>query len=127
MILNFLNKIIFIEDAVLKEDKVKRSLNSQLHLIKAEDEEKNSEGFATPQSKKRRIELLDSPSPSPSTKSDYSSDSSSSFEQGEPLELPPFTSTVKCALRDGDCNTTVWNMVNIIRNHLCAACMHACV
>ena len=40
--------------------------------------------------------------------------SCSSCESVEPIELPPFTPTIKCALRDGDCNSTIWNMVSIL-------------
>ena len=51
---------------------------------------------------------------SPGAMSDSSVDSLCSIEGRDPLELPVFTPTVKCALRDGDCNPTIWNMVRIL-------------
>lgn len=51
---------------------------------------------------------------SPGAMSDSSVDSLCSTEGREQLELPVFTPTVKCALRDGDCNQTIWNMVRIL-------------
>ena len=42
--------------------------------------------------------------------SSYKSDSSDS-ELLEPIKLPPFTQTVKIALRDDDYNECVWKMV----------------
>ena len=51
---------------------------------------------------------------SPGGCSDTSVDSMSSDAQDlpEPLELPSFTQSVRCALRDGECDSSVWNMVS---------------
>ena len=49
---------------------------------------------------------------SPGNMSDVSSPSS--CKSVKPIELPPFTPMVICALRDGDCNSTIWNMVSIL-------------
>ena len=65
----------------------------------------------TPPQKKIKLEVMGEDIASPVIKSDISSLSSS--DSVEPIELPPFTLTVKCALRDGDCNSTIWNMVSI--------------
>ena len=99
-----------IGDGEVNEGTAKRSLDLEMTF---EPRQKKTDDFVTPPSKKSRFSLTDSGSASPSTKSGYSSDSNSSSEQMELLELPPFTSTIKCALRDGDCNTSVWNMVNV--------------
>ena len=65
--------------------------------------------MSTPPSKKiKRENSTDSLFGMPS--SSYKSESSDS-ELLEPIKLPPFTPTVKIALRDGDCNESVWKMV----------------
>ena len=61
----------------------------------------------TPPQEKIKVEMT-----SPGNMSDVLSPSS--CESVKPIELPPFTPTVKCALRDGDCNSTIWNMVSTL-------------
>ena len=60
----------------------------------------------TPPQKKIKVETA-----SPGSMSNVLS---SSCESVDPIELLPFTPMVKCALRDGDCNSTIWNMVSTL-------------
>ena len=53
---------------------------------------------------------------SPGSLSDTSVDSMASTELPEPLELPSFTPAVRGALRDGECDGSVWNMVSSENN-----------
>ena len=55
-----------------------------------------------PQKKEIKLEVFDKEMASPGNRSDISSSSSNSVGS---IELPPFTLTVKYALRDGDCNS----------------------
>lgn len=72
-------------------------LRKRLKVSSGDDS--SSDGFWSP---KKKVD--DSP------KSSSSSASSDSNADGEPLELCPFTPTVKRGLRDGD-SESVWNMV----------------
>ena len=61
----------------------------------------------TPPQKKIKVEMA-----SPGSMSNVLSPSS--CESVDPIELLPFTPMVKCALRDGDCNSTIQNMVSAL-------------
>ena len=72
-----------------------------------------------PQKKKIKLKVFDKEVASPGNRSDISS---SSCDSVDPIELPQFTPTVKCALMDGDCNSTIWNMVSLYQT-----CMVCCL
>lgn len=76
-----------------------------------DDAEETIEGFRLDRTPSTKGQIGTSSSKSPGSFSNSSVDSMES-DGPEPLELPSFTPSVKCALREATCEDGVWNMVS---------------